>query len=155
MAYITLAQAKQAIGNDVYVSAYDDFTNPGTPTDDVLTEDIDFVSGVIDSALVQTYNSISVPITGTEALALLKGYAESLIKYQAYRRFDDAEIPPVIVDRYREVKDELQRLKDGIEFLPGQGQDPLADAITYSYNSADENSTSNSTIFKRSNMRGV
>jgi len=155
MAYITLAQAKQALGVDLYESAYDDFTAPGTPSDTVLQEDIDFVSGVIDSAIVQTYNSISVPITGTEALHVLRGYAESLIKYQAYRRFDDAEVPPVVVDRYREVKDELQRLKDGIEFLPGQTQDPLADAVAYSFNSANENSTTNSTIFKRSNMRGM
>tara|TARA_R110002020_G_scaffold175493_1_gene367390 strand:+ start:9861 stop:10328 length:468 start_codon:yes stop_codon:yes gene_type:complete len=155
MAYITLAQAKQTLGTDLYQSAYDDFTNPGTPSDDVVTEDINFVTGVIDSAIVQTYNSIAVPITGTEALAVLRGYAESLIKYQAYRRFDDAEIPAVVVDRYREVKDELQRLKDGLEVLPGQTQDPLADAISYSFNSADENSVSNSTVFKRSQMRGV
>ena len=155
MAYITIAQSKQTLGLDLYSSAYDDFASPGTPSDTVLEEDIDFVTGVIDAALIQTYNTIAVPITETKALALLKGYAESLIKYQAYRRFDDAEVPVVVVDRYREVKDELQRLQMGLEFLPGVTQDVLAGAISYSFNSATENSTANSTIFKRSQMRGM
>ena len=48
MAYITLDQAKQALGNDLYVSAYDDFNNPGTPSDEALQNDIDFITGVID-----------------------------------------------------------------------------------------------------------
>ena len=155
MAYITLAQAKQALGSDLYSSAYDDFTNPGTPSDTVLQEDIDYCTGVIDAALVQSYNSVSSPITGTSALALLKGYAETILKYQAYRRFDDVEVPPVIVDRNREVMDLLQRLKDGEDFLPDEGQDPVTGAIKYSFNSATENSTTNSTLFKRSNMRGI
>lgn len=155
MVYITLAQAKQALGVDLYTSAYDDFTNQGTPSETVLQEDMAFVDGVIDSCLVQTYNSVAVPITGTSALALLKGYAESLLKYQAYRRFDDAEVPEVVVDRNREVKENLQRLKDGFDFLPDTGQDPLTGAVKFSFNSATENSTTNSTVFKRSNMRGV
>jgi hypothetical protein len=155
MAYITIAQSKQTLGLDLYSSAYDDFANPGTPSESVLQEDIDFVTGVIDAALLQTYNTINIPIVGVAALALLKGYAESLIKYQAYRRFDDAEVPVVVVDRYREVKDELERLKMGIEFLPGVNQDVLTGAITFSFNSATANSTENSTIFKRSQMRGV
>ena len=155
MAYITLAQSKQALGSLLYNSAYDDFVNPGTASDVVLQEDIDFVTGVIDSCLVQTYNSVVVPITGTSALALLKGYAESLLIYKANTRFDDAEVPPVVVDRNREVLDKLQRLKDGFDFLPDTGQDPLTGAVKFSFNSATENSTTNSTVFKRSNMRGV
>jgi len=154
MAYITLAQSKQILGIDLYASAYDDFTSPDTPNDTTLQEDIDYVSAQIDAAILKAYNSVAEAITGTGALALLKGYAEDLIKYKAYRRFDDAEVPPVVVDRYREVSDKLDRIADGIDFLPGESQDPLGDAIVYSYNSADENSTSNSTLFKRSQMRG-
>ncbi len=155
MAYITLAQSKQAIGTDLYESAYDDFTSPGTPSDTVLQEDIDYVTGVIDSALVQTYNSVTVPITGTSALALLKGYAETLLIYKANSRFDDADIPESVIDRNTKVETYLLRLKDGLDFLPDEGQDPLTGAVKFSFNSATENSTTNSTIFKRSNMRGV
>lgn len=156
MAYITLAQSKQTLGQDLYASAYDDFTNAGTPSDTVLQEDIDFVTGVIDAALLKTYNTVAVPIVGVEALALLKGYAESLVKYQAYRRFDDSEVPEVVVDRYREVKDELDRLKMGIEFLPGVTQDVKSGAISYGYGSISSlSSTTDNTVFPRSKMGGV
>lgn len=156
MAYITLAQSKQTLGPDLYASAYDDFTNQGTPNDTVLQEDIDFVTGVIDAALLKTYNTVAVPITSVSALALLKGYAESLVKYQAYRRFDDAEVPSVVVDRYREVKDELERLKMGIEFLPDVTQDVKSGAISYGYGSVSAlSATGDNTVFPRSKMGGV
>jgi len=151
MAYITLAQSKQTLGTDLYVSAYDDVTNPGTPSDTALQEDIDFVTGVIDAALIQTFNTIAVPIVGVAALALLKGYAGYLLKYKAYSNFDDSEIPAVVVDKNREVETTLTDLS----FLPGVTQDVLGGAISYSYNSATENSTANSTLFKRSEMRGM
>jgi len=155
MAYITLDQAKQALGDHLYVSAYDDFNNPGTPSDTTLQGDIDFVTGVIDSALAQTYDPIGTPITGVEALALLRGYSESLVKYQAYRRFDDAEVPPVVVDRYREVRDELGLLSGGIKFLPGQSQNTLSGAISYGYNSATNNTKTPKPVCRREDMSGI
>ena len=156
MAYITLDQSKQSLGTDLYVSAYDSVSNPGTPNDTALQEDIDFVTGVIDAALLKTYNSVAVPIVGTEARALLKGYAASVLKYQAYRNFDDSEIPVVVVDRYREVKDELERIKMGIEFLPGVTQDVKGGAISFGYGSVSSlSSTADNTVFPRSKMGGV
>jgi len=158
MAYITLAQSKQALGSLLYESAYDDFANPGTPSDTVLQEDIEFVTGVIDAALLKTYNTITVPIpvTATEALALLKGYAESLLIYKANTRFDDAEVAAVVVDRNREVKDELERLKMGIEFLPGVTQDVKSGAIVFGYGSVSSlSSITDNTIFPRSKTGGI
>ena len=48
MAYVTLAQAKQYLGTDVYESAYDDRTSPGTPDDAVLTSDIEGITAIVD-----------------------------------------------------------------------------------------------------------
>ena len=156
MAYITLAQAKQTLGTDLYVSAYDDVTNEGTPSEAALQEDIDFVTGVIDAALLKTYNSFAVPIVGTEALALLKGYAGSLLKYQAYRNFDDAEVPSVVVDRNREVEGKLTEIKLCIEFLPGVTQDVKSGAIIFGYGSVSSlSSTADNTIFPRSKTGGI
>jgi len=156
MAYITLPQAKQTLGTDLYVSAYDDVLNPGTPNDTALQEDIDFVTGVIDAALLKTYNSVAVPIVGTEARALLKGYAGSLLKYQAYRSFDDAEVPAVVVDRNREVETKLMMLQDGSDFLPGVTQNVISGAIVFGYGSTTSlKATGDNTVFPRSKMGGV
>jgi len=155
MAYITLDQAKQALGNDLYVSAYDDFNNPGTPSDEALQNDIDFITGVIDSALAQTYDPIGTPITGAKALAVLRGYSKSLIKYEAYRGFDDSEVPPVVVDRYREVERELGLLSGGKKFLPGQSQNTLSGAISYGYNSATNNTKTPKPVCRREDMSGI
>ena len=56
MAYITLVDAKQYLGNDVYLSAYDDVDNEGTPDDATLQNDIDGVTARIDMAIMQVYD---------------------------------------------------------------------------------------------------
>lgn len=154
MSYLTLAQAKQSLGNDLYVSAYDDFTNPGTPSDTVLQEDIDYVTGVINKYLIKTYDVIGTPITATETLAILKGYAEHILKYKAYQRFDEAEVPAVVVDRYREVTDELVAISNGTEMLPGQAQNTLSGAVTFGFNSATNDTESPTPVFRRTDMAG-
>ena len=154
MAYLSLAQAKQALGNDLYVSAYDDFTDQGTPNDTVLQEDIDYVDGVINKYLIKTYDVIGTPITAAETLAILKGYAEHILKYKAYQRFDDSEVPEVVVDRYREVTQELRDIADGIEMLPGQAQNTLTGAVTFGFNSNQNDSESPTPVFRRTDMTG-
>lgn len=152
MAYITLAQSKQYLGADIYNGAYDDFDTPGTPDDAVLTEDIDYTTGVIDSFIKQTYDKT---ITGTQSLNILRSISERLLKYKAYERFDSEEIPDMVQVRYEQALMELDKIASGHMLLPDETQDIKPSPIDWTFNSADENSTSNSTLFKRSNMRGI
>lgn len=152
MAYVTLAQSKQYLGTDLYNGAYDDFVTPGTPDDTVLTEDIDYTTGVIDGYIKQTYNST---ITGTQSLNILRSISERLLKYKAYERFDSEEIPDMVQVRYDRALMELKEIASGDMLLPDETQDIKPSPINWTFNSATENSTDNSTLFKRSNMRGI
>lgn len=152
MPYLTLDDAKQYLGVDVYESAYDDVTNPGTPNDVILQEDIDAQTALIDSYLMRIYNP-DTPITGTNALNILKDISQKLLLAKAYERYSMSEVPDWVAERYDKA---IFRLKDIMS-----GDLPLNDEIqnpaNSPFNSAFVSQTSSGqgrVVFPRNRMVG-
>ena len=104
MAYLTLDEAKQALGV-IYDSAYEDIKT-GLPNEALLQDDVNAVSSLIDSYIQRSY---SVAITGPASLDLLRKYAAKLLKRQAYDNFDNADVPEAVLNAY---DDTILRLRD-------------------------------------------
>lgn len=150
MAYITLAQAKQYIGSDVYESAYDDITNPGTPDDDVLTSDIDGVTARIDMAIMQAYDKV---ITGTKALNYLKDLSGRLLLSRAYERYSFSEVPESVIQQRKEAIAALLSIQEGQLRFDDETQESRSSAFVYAFESPNTDGTGRQ-VFNRTTMSG-
>lgn len=151
MAYITLAQAKQYLGTDVYESAYDDITNPGTPDDAVLTNDIDAITAVVDSYVMQAYDKT---ITGTQSLNILKSLSEQLLLAKAYERYSMSEVPEWVSGRYDTAIFRLKDIQSGAMLLSDETQESRGSAFKYAFNDPNSNGTGRQ-VFNRQTMSGI
>ena len=150
MAYITLAQAKQYIGTNVYESAYDDVTNPGTPDDAVLTADIDGVTARIDMAIMQAYDKA---ITGTKALNYLKDLSGRLLLSRAYERYSFTEVPESVTQQRKESIAALLAIQEGKLRFDDETQESRGSAFKYYFQSANTDGSGRQ-VFNRDTMSG-
>lgn len=150
MAYITLAQSKQYLGVDVYESAYDDFTNSGTPDDAVLTNDIDSITAVIDSYVMQVYDKV---ITGAQSLNILKSISEQLLIAKAYERYSMSEVPEWVAGRYDTAIFRLKDIQSGAMLLSDETQESRGSVFKYAFQDPNEDGTGRQ-VFNRSTMSG-
>ena len=148
MSYITLEQAKDYLG-DLYESAYDD---GGTPSEALLTEDIDSVTALIDSYVKRAYDYL---ITGTQSLSLLKSISEKLLKSKAYERYDSSRVPEAVENNYMDAIMRLKDLASGKLLLPDSVQEPKANLFSSNMTSSDSSASYQGAIFTRSRMRGI
>ena len=150
MAYQTLAQAKQYLGTDVYESAYDDFTNEGTPDDTVLQNDLDSVTAVIDSYVMQAYDKV---ITGDQSLNILKSLSEQLLIAKAYERYSMSEVPEWVAGRYDTAIFRLKDIQSGKMLLSDETQESRGSVFKYEFNSPDDEGKGRQ-VFNRNTMAG-
>ena len=148
MAYITLDQAKQYLG-DIYESAY---INVVTELVDetILQDDIDGVTGVIDSYVKQVYNQT---LTGSQTLQMMRSISEQLLYAKAYERFDSSEVPDWVKDRYDRGIFRLKDIQSGAMILVDESQSPRDSGFYYSFNSANEDGTGRK-VFDRDSLAG-
>lgn len=151
MAYITLAQAKQYIGTDVYESAYDDITNPGTPGDAILTADIDGVTARIDMAIMQAYDKT---ITGTKALNYLRDLSGRLLLSRAYERYSFSEVPESVIQQRKEATAALMQVQDGSLRFDDETQESRGSAFKYAFNDPNTDGSGRQ-LFNRQTMSGI
>lgn len=149
MAYITLTEAKQYLG-DVYESAY---INVATDLvdDTILQDDIDGVTGVIDSYVKQIYNQT---LTGAQTLTMMRSISEQLLFAKAYERFNVSEVPDWVVDRYDRAIFRLKDIQSGAMLLVDETQSPRDSNFVYSFNSPNSDGTGRK-IFDRDSMAGI
>lgn len=150
MAYITLAQGKQYLGNDVYLSAYDDITNEGTPDEAILQNDIDAITAVIDSYVMQAYNKV---ITGPQSLNILKSLSEQLLIAKAYERYSMAEVPEWVAGRYDTAIFRLKDIQSGAMLLSDEIQESRSSAFSFAFESPNEDGSGRQ-VFNRTTMSG-
>lgn len=150
MSYLTLAQAKQYLGTDVYESAYDDIDNPGTPLDTVLENDIDGITAVIDSYVMQAYNK---EITGVQSLNILKSLSEQLLIAKAYERYSMSEVPEWVAGRYDTAIFRLKDIQRGDMLLSDESQESRGSVFKYEFESANADGTGRQ-VFNRTTMSG-
>mgnify|MGYP003639047282 CR=1 FL=1 len=150
MAYLTLAQGKQYLGADVYESAYDDITNTGTPDDSVLTNDIDSITAVIDSYVMQVYDKV---ITGIQSLNILKSLSEQLLLAKAYERYSMSEVPEWVSSRYDTAIFRLKDIQSGAMLLSDETQESRGSVFKYAYKSPDDAGLGRQ-VFNRDTMSG-
>ena len=150
MAYITLDQSKQYLGKDVYESAYDDFTNEGTQDDAVLQNDIDSITAVIDSYVMQAYDKV---ITGAQSLNILKSLTEQLLIAKAYERYSMSEVPEWVAGRYDTAIFRLKDIQRGKMILSDETQESRGSVFKYAFQDGNDDGTGRQ-IFNRSNMAG-
>lgn len=150
MAYQTLAQAKQYLGTDVYESAYDDIDNPGTPSDTVLQNDLDSVTAVIDSYVMQVYDKV---ITGAQSLNILKSLSEQLLIAKAYERYSMSEVPEWVAGRYDTAIFRLKDIQRGDMLLSDETQESRGSVFKYAFNSPDDDGKGRQ-VFNRTSMSG-
>ena len=148
MAYITLAQAKQYLG-DIYESAYINVTTD-LVDETILQDDIDGVTSVIDSYVKQTYNQT---LTGTQTLQMMRSISEQLLYAKAYERFDSSEVPDWVKDRYDRGIYRLKDIQSGAMILVDETQAPRDSGFYYSFKSANSDGTGR-TNFDRDSMAG-
>tara|TARA_R110002020_G_scaffold35123_4_gene106167 strand:- start:2736 stop:3185 length:450 start_codon:yes stop_codon:yes gene_type:complete len=148
MAYITLDQAKQYLG-DIYESAYINITTD-LVDETILQDDIDGITGVIDSYVKQIYNQT---LTGTQTLQMMRSISEQLLYAKAYERFDSSEVPDWVKDRYDRGIFRLKDIQSGAMLLVDETQAPRDSGFYYSFKSANEDGTGR-TNFDRDSMSG-
>ena len=149
MAYITLAEAKQYLG-DIYESAYINITTD-LVDETILQDDIDGVTGVIDSYVKQVYNQT---LTGAQTLVMMRSISEQLLYAKAYERFDSSEVPDWVRDRYDRGIFRLKDIQSGAMLLVDENQSPRGSSFVYSFNSANSDGTGR-TVFDRDSMAGI
>ena len=128
MAYITLAQAKQYLG-DIYESAYINVTTD-LVDETILEDDIEGVTSVIDSYVKQVYNQT---LTGTQTLQMMRSISEQLLFAKAYERFDSSEVPDWVRDRYDRAIYRLKDIQSGVMLLVDETQSPRDSGFYYSF----------------------
>ncbi len=148
MAYITLEQAKQYLG-DIYESAYINVVTE-VLDDTILQEDIDGVTGVIDSYVKQVYNQV---LTGVQTLQMMRSISEQLLYAKAYERYDSSEVPDYVRDRYDRGIFRLKDIQSGAMLLVDETQAPRDSGFYYSFKSPNTDGTGR-TIFDRDSMAG-
>tara|TARA_R110002020_G_scaffold125388_3_gene282602 strand:+ start:4643 stop:5092 length:450 start_codon:yes stop_codon:yes gene_type:complete len=148
MAYITLAQAKQYLG-DIYESAYINITTE-LVDETILQDDIDGITGVIDSYVKQTYNQT---LTGTQTLQIMRSISEQLLSAKAYERYDSSEVPEWVKQRYDRGIFRLKDIQKGEMLLVDETQSPRDSAFSYSFNSSNSDGTGRK-VFDRDSMGG-
>lgn len=148
MSYITLAEAKQYLG-DIYESAYINVTTD-LVDDTILQDDIDAVTAVIDSYVKQVYNQT---LTGSQTLQMMRSISEQLLYAKAYERFDSSDVPDYVRDRYDRGIFRLKDIQSGAMILVDESQAPRASGFFYSFNSANTDGTGRK-IFDRDSMAG-
>jgi phage gp36-like protein len=148
MAYITLAEAKQYLG-DIYESAYINITTD-LVDETILQDDIDGVTGVIDSYVKQIYNQT---LTGAQTLVMMRSISEQLLYAKAYERFDSSEVPDWVRDRYDRGIFRLKDIQSGAMLLVDESQAPRGSGFYYSFKSPD-NDGKGRTCFDRDSMVG-
>lgn len=148
MAYITLDQAKQYLG-DIYESAYINI-NTDLVDETILQDDIDGITGVIDSYVKQIYNQT---LTGTQTLQMMRSISEQLLYAKAYERFDSSEVPDWVKDRYDRGIFRLKDIQSGAMLLVDETQAPRDSGFYYSFKSPNEDGTGR-TNFDRDSMSG-
>lgn len=149
MAYITLAEAKQYLG-DIYESAYINITTD-LVDETILQDDIDGVTGVIDSYVKQIYNQT---LTGAQTLVMMRSISEQLLYAKAYERFDSSEVPDWVRDRYDRGIFRLKDIQSGAMLLVDETQSPRSSSFVYSFNSPDSTGKGR-TVFDRDSMAGI
>jgi len=142
MSYLTIAEAKQYLG-DVYESAYYDSATM-LPDDAVLQQDIDTVNGMINAYVKKAYN---FEIVGVESLNILRGIAQRLLLSRAYERYDSSEVPEVVTTNSDEATFRLKEISSGKMLLPDSIQQPKGVGFSYSMRGRTG-------IFTRDNMAG-
>jgi phage gp36-like protein len=150
MSYIELAQAKQYLGTDVYQSAYDDIDNEGTPNDTVLQNDIDSITAIIDSYVMQVYDKT---ITGTQSLNILKDISEKMLLAKAYERYSMSEVPEWVAERYDKAIFRLKDIQSGAMLLSDETQESRGSAFKYAFQSPDSDGKGRQ-VFNRDTMAG-
>ena len=131
MSYITLAEAKQYLG-DIYESAYINITTE-LVDDTILQDDIDGITGVIDAYTKELYDKV---ITDTQSLSILRSISEQLLIAKSYERFDGSDVPEWVRERYDKGIFRLKDIQKGIMKLPGETQSPRDSGFYYSFKSA-------------------
>lgn len=150
MAYITLAEAKQYLGNDVYQSAYDDVNNEGTPDDGTLTADIDGVTARIDMAVKQVYDKV---ITGVKTLNYLKDLSGRLLISRAYERYSFTEVPDSVIQQRKESTAALLDIQNGKLRFDDETQDSKSSPFNYKFVDGNDDGTGRP-VFNRITMAG-
>jgi len=149
-AYITLAQSKQYLGKDIYESAYDNIDNEGTPDDTVLQNDIDAITAIIDSFVMQAYDKI---ITGPQSLNILKAISEQLLIAKAYERYSMSEVPEWVAGRYDTAIFRLKDIQSGKMILSDETQESRGSVFKYAFQDPNDDGTGRQ-VFNRSTMAG-
>lgn len=104
--YITNAKALEAVHAVASVYDVDGVFNAAK-----LTEDITTVEGTVDSHVAGRY---PVPVTGTAALAMVKGIVIALLRAEAYGRLGGGtETPAVILSNAKAARDQLKAISSG------------------------------------------
>ncbi len=150
MAYIELAESKQYLGKDVYLSAYDDINNEGTPDDSVLQADIDGVTARIDMAIMQVYDK---EITGQKALDYLKDLSGRLLLSRAYERYSFSEVPEAVIQQRKESTAALMDLQKGNLRFDDETQESRGSVFKYAFQDPNDDGTGRQ-VFNRSTMSG-
>ena len=150
MAYITLDEAKQYLGNDVYQSAYDDIDNEGTPDDVTLQNDIDSITAIIDSYVMQVYDKI---ITGAQSLNILRAISQQLLLAKAYERYSMSEVPEWVATRYDTAIFRLKDIQSGKMLLSDETQESRGSVIKNAFQSPDDTGKARQ-VFNRTTMSG-
>jgi len=150
MSYITLAEAKQYLGVNIYESAYDDFTNPGTQDDNILTADIDDITAEIDMAIMQVYDKT---ITATKALNYLRALSGKMLLGRAYERFNFSEVPESVLATQRTARAQLIDIKEGRMRFDDETQESRDSKVKYYFQSANTDGTGRQ-VFNRDTMSG-
>lgn len=148
MAYITLDQAKQLLG-DVYESAYINVTTQ-VVDDTILQDDIDGVTSLIDSYVKKLYNQT---LAGAQTLILMRTLSEQILYAKAYERYDSSEVPDFVRDRYDRAIFRLKDIANGDQLLSDEVQSPRGSAFVYNFNSGNTNGTGRK-VFDRDSMGG-
>ena len=148
MSYITLEQAKDYLGA-LYTSAYDD---NGTPSETLLSEDIDSVTATVDAYVKKQYDFV---IVGAQSLSMLKSYSERLLKSKAYERYDSSRVPEAVENMYVDTIMRLKDLASGKLLLPDSVQEPKANLFCSNMTANTSGRSYTGTIFTRDKMRGV
>ena len=148
MAYQTLDEAKQYLG-DVYQSAYINVVTEALD-DTILQDDLDGVTSVIDSYVKKLYNQT---LTGAQTLVMMRGISEQLLYAKAYERYDSAEVPDWVRDRYDRGIFRLKDISNGNQLLPDESQSPRGSAFTSKFAGGNADGTGR-VVFGRTEMSG-
>jgi phage gp36-like protein len=148
MSYITLAEAKQYLG-DIYESAYINVTTD-LVDDTILQDDIDAVTAVIDSYVKQVYNQV---LTGAQTLQMMRSISEQLLYAKAYERFDSSDVPDYVRDRYDRGIFRLKDIQSGAMILVDETQAPRGSSFGFGFDTEDSTG-SGRRVFSRSKMTG-